>query len=120
WHVVGHDSVSRFLSLFIFVIRRPSRSTVFPYTTLFRSRPARGRVHPHHAPGTAQGRWGGAGHDRAGRLRVGEARRRPRQTPRGRSEEHTSELQSHRQLVYRLLLDKKAQITHTESSIVCD
>src|SRR5258708_13170303 len=70
------------------MIRRPPRSTLFPYTTLFRSRP---------------GRRSG----RAGRLL-----RRRRLGSRGqrlaeRSEEHTSELQSPDHLVCRLLLEKK-------------
>src|SRR5438034_5696691 len=66
------------------MLRRPPRSTLFPYTTLFRSR----RI-----------------------LRAGRAWRR--RAPRGRrfrdarSEEHTSELQSHSDLVCRLLLEKK-------------
>src|SRR6266571_4256016 len=62
------------------MIRRPPRSTLFPYTTLFRSR--RGR------PG-------------------GRDRPRSRACRRTRSEEHTSELQSHVNLVCRLLLEKK-------------
>src|SRR5260370_4384593 len=68
------------------MIRRPPRSTLFPYTTLFRSAgPAHRPPHqPHHLQ--AAGRDG----------------RRP-----GRSEEHTSELQSHLNLVCRLLLEKK-------------
>src|SRR5258706_11080552 len=74
------------------MIRRPPRSTLFPYTTLFRSR------------------WRGS---RAGRRRRG--RRRIRGFGRGgrgsrriiRSEEHTSELQSLTNLVCRLLLEKK-------------
>src|SRR5256885_10753954 len=76
------------------MIRRPPRSTLFPYTTLFRS----------HRPG---GRGGTAGHGRAcigpgcGRLGL---HTRP---DRGRSEEHTSELQSPCNLVCRLLLEKK-------------
>src|SRR6267142_3255947 len=65
---------------FFLMIRRPPRSTLFPYTTLFRSR--RGGPPPDH--------------------------RRARQRPvRPRSEEHTSELQSHVNLVCRLLLEKK-------------
>src|SRR5262245_63196611 len=65
------------------MIRRPPRSTLFPYTTLFRSRPP---AHPWPrpaacAPTIPTGRW--------------------------RSEEHTSELQSLRHLVCRLLLEKK-------------
>src|SRR5258708_29562543 len=65
------------------MIRRPPRSTLFPYTTLFRSRPAR--------------RYRGG--RRSGR--TAPARRRER------SEEHTSELQSPDHLVCRLLLEKK-------------
>src|SRR5215204_5982535 len=63
------------------MIRRPPRSTLFPYTTLFRSRT--GPLLPRR-PGPSAGRDG-----------------------RPRSEEHTSELQSHSDLVCRLLLEKK-------------
>src|SRR5260370_34842251 len=91
---------------FFLMIRRPPRSTLFPYTTLFRSRdgraaarraaPAarRGAAHSRRADGAAAGR-------RAlpGRLH--------------RSEEHTSELQSHLNLVCRLLLEKKKKTTAT-------
>src|SRR5260221_5956077 len=80
------------------MIRRPPRSTLFPYTTLFRS-PAgalRGR-----------GREAGVRELRAGRPGDGaRVRRRPR------SEEHTSELQSHSDLVCRLLLEKKKNNTN--------
>src|SRR5258706_1519412 len=73
------------------MIRRPPRSTLFPYTTLFRSdRPLR----PGPSPGT------GRPH------RLEEKPRRP-PTLCGRSEEHTSELQSLTNLVCRLLLEKK-------------
>src|SRR3712207_9395680 len=90
---------------FFLMIRRPPRSTLFPYTTLFRSRRAgavrarssalaaggaRNDFRPHllHAPGTCRaGRTGGDGAPR--------------------SEEHTSELQSRQYLVCRLLLEKK-------------
>src|SRR2546422_6896960 len=82
---------SRDLSLFFFfflMIRRPPRSTLFPYTTLFRSK-ARSSVD-----------W-----------LSGSASRTPRacssQTRASRSEEHTSELQSRLHLVCRLLLEKK-------------
>src|SRR6266480_7155046 len=76
-------SSSCFLPFFFFflMIRRPPRSTLFPYTTLFRSPPARQQ---HEA--------------------IIVHRRLP---SRGRSEEHTSELQSHVNLVCRLLLEKK-------------
>src|SRR3712207_8996730 len=85
------------------MIRRPPRSTLFPYTTLFRSRAGRGR-----ARGRFALRRGGRG-DRAG-ARAGGPRLRPAGgTGRGarRSEEHTSELQSRQYLVCRLLLEKK-------------
>src|SRR6266496_5619344 len=83
-------SILRLFSSFLFfflMIRRPPRSTLFPYTTLFRSRrPGRGAV--------------------------------PAPMPRGggpaRSEEHTSELQSRRDLVCRLLLEKKNKKENTE------
>src|SRR6266700_7174751 len=76
-----------FLFVFFFLmIRRPPRSTLFPYTTLFRSPP----------PGCA---W-----------RPGAAIRAPRPARR-RSEEHTSELQSRENLVCRLLLEKKKNHT---------
>src|SRR2546422_4494785 len=91
------------------MIRRPPRSTLFPYTTLFRSRGgARGARRPRHLP---------PGGDAVGAaLREGSARRqreqrdRDAQRARGgatRSEEHTSELQSRLHLVCRLLLEKK-------------
>src|SRR5258707_9733180 len=70
------------------MIRRPPRSTLFPYTTLFRS-PGRRR------PGA------GESADRAEPARLGD------ESPAGRSEEHTSELQSRQYLVCRLLLEKK-------------
>src|SRR5437870_11013946 len=75
------------------MIRRPPRSTLFPYTTLFRS-PAPSAA----APGR-----------RCPRRR--RARAAPGRSPRaGRSEEHTSELQSRGHLVCRLLLEKKKNI----------
>src|SRR6266699_7196911 len=78
---------------FFLMIRRPPRSTLFPYTTLFRSMAGR------HRHG---GRGLGMPGDRAGHRpgRAGAAHR---------SEEHTSELQSRPHLVCRLLLEKKKQ-----------
>src|SRR3712207_7475387 len=79
------------------MIRRPPRSTLFPYTTLFRS----GR--PRHADR--------GDHDelQPGRAAAHEPAHRPRHPGRRllRSEEHTSELQSRQYLVCRLLLEKK-------------
>src|SRR2546422_8045979 len=79
------------------MIRRPPRSTLFPYTTLFRSRGAPcADARPVAAP------------DRPARgTRGATAPHRAAQRPPGRSEEHTSELQSRLHLVCRLLLEKK-------------
>src|SRR5256885_3153586 len=75
------------------MIRRPPRSTLFPYTTLFRSAPS--------APRLCRPR-----------------RSAPPGTPRSRSEEHTSELQSPCNLVCRLLLEKKKNlIAHLTSQV---
>src|SRR5260221_6142524 len=86
------------------MIRRPPRSTLFPYTTLFRSHLLEGGVARLH----------GGLDGRGGRVELGDEIRRQlvmdehlRVQPRGRSEEHTSELQSHSDLVCRLLLEKK-------------
>src|SRR5256886_10571338 len=97
------------------MIRRPPRSTLFPYTTLFRSRVHEVRVHggehrqsilhEHHeldAEDTAHADV--LVHLTAGALDAGESR------DVARSEEHTSELQSQSNLVCRLLLEKKKQI----------
>src|SRR5260370_34433907 len=74
-------------SFFFLMIRRPPRSTLFPYTTLFRSRAA---IAPHDVPRADLD---------AAPIQIPDHRRR--------SEEHTSELQSHLNLVCRLLLEKK-------------
>src|SRR2546425_8162933 len=88
------------------MIRRPPRSTLFPYTTLFRSRleVVRG---PHRPFGPAN--W-----VPPARIRVcGVAADRSTLPPKSRSEEHTSELQSLAYLVCRLLLEKKKNTTST-------
>src|SRR5688572_31817455 len=85
------------------MIRRPPRSTLFPYTTLFRSRAGRclpPRRHRHPPPDRSPGR--------SAERPDPQAARRPRVT---RSEEHTSELQSQSNLVCRLLLEKKKKQT---------
>src|SRR5690349_22071890 len=81
------------------MIRRPPRSTLFPYTTLFRSRLPQASGRPGLVPGHRP-------HCR-GALQAGVV------GP-GRSEEHTSELQSRRDLVCRLLLEKKKIIRSEE------
>src|SRR5260370_25664143 len=78
------------------MIRRPPRSTLFPYTTLFRSRPA-------WEPLLYARWWPVARRPPATRKASGFSRR---------SEEHTSELQSHLNLVCRLLLEKKKKKNH--------
>src|SRR5690349_23511481 len=89
------------------MIRRPPRSTLFPYTTLFRScssssRPAASTCH-------------GSSHARSA---TNSAAICSRSTP--RSEEHTSELQSRRDLVCRLLLEKKKKNDDLHDNTVSD
>src|SRR5258705_2899588 len=89
------------------MIRRPPRSTLFPYTTLFRSLVR--LFHPRRDAWSEHFRWEQA--RMAGRTAVGRVTievLRPSVAAR-RSEEHTSELQSLRHLVCRLLLDKHKQ-----------
>src|SRR3712207_8579869 len=102
------------------MIRRPPRSTLFPYTTLFRSitldlvrgeRRVDGEQQRRHPGGDRRGERGAAGRGVAP-ARVGGVDRGP-----GRSEEHTSELQSRQYLVCRLLLEKKKKTTSTSKLI---
>src|SRR5437588_2127917 len=88
-------------TLFFLMIRRPPRSTLFPYTTLFRS----GVVGPIDAGGLTR-----CGHPGVDAARVA------RCDADARSEEHTSELQSHSDLVCRLLLEKKKKPTRKVTS----
>src|SRR3989449_7032609 len=92
------------------MIRRPPRSTLFPYTTLFRSRVLRGTGR--HADAQTAARTARAIFTRLGA--EGELRNLARQS--WRSEEHTSELQSRLHLVCRLLLEKKKRNTRTSAS----
>src|SRR2546422_8306590 len=85
------------------MIRRPPRSTLFPYTTLFRSPPYSRRAHGRTRAGLCKG---------ADKVLIRNSKRRSRGWCEGfelinRSEEHTSELQSRLHLVCRLLLEKK-------------
>src|SRR5687768_18235867 len=109
-NVLIHDKTQL---LFFLMIRRPPRSTLFPYTTLFRSlREMRKLDEPARKVVIAGG--GNIGLDLARTLEG------------TRSEEHTSELQSRLHLVCRLLLEKKKQqkviirITHTPRSLAHD
>src|SRR3712207_7809098 len=101
------------------MIRRPPRSTLFPYTTLFRSPPEAVVV------AAGPGWWGPAAVRRMsaspGRSRAGPGADRPSRVARqARSEEHTSELQSRQYLVCRLLLEKKkeyiSQVCHVDQA----
>src|SRR5215204_7743998 len=87
-----------FFFFFFLMIRRPPRSTLFPYTTLFRSRSPSGRAPRTPAPLPTP---------------ASPAAGRARTRAHARSEEHTSELQSHSDLVCRLLLEKKKKNTLT-------
>src|SRR2546425_6672920 len=87
------------------MIRRPPRSTLFPYTTLFRSRPSPAR---RARPGPVLRLEAPAG---LGALPAAPSRPLPVRV--GRSEEHTSELQSLAYLVCRLLLEKKKKYIYT-------
>src|SRR5260370_10647849 len=92
-----------FLLFFFLMIRRPPRSTLFPYTTLFRSKMTRSTSHETKIDvPPAKGvklKTDGVGLWVTDELAV--------TAQRNRSEEHTSELQSHLNLVCRLLLEKK-------------
>src|SRR5260221_2452023 len=100
------------LSFFFFLmIRRPPRSTLFPYTTLFRSAAQRSTERVNEAGGVHRDK----NVDRVA-ARAGSSRRQEKKSTRKirRSEEHTSELQSHSDLVCRLLLEKKKKnVSHS-------
>src|SRR3712207_7275774 len=91
------------------MIRRPPRSTLFPYTTLFRS--GHGSTSERHADHRGD-EWGGSrgqpARERAGDGRLG------RLMAAGDRKKHTSELQSRQYLVCRLLLEKKKKAIETE------
>src|SRR5260221_1908999 len=103
-----------FIHFFFLMIRRPPRSTLFPYTTLFRSRFHVQRDLLARMPNLLLVSTNGAGFDtvnvkdctHAGAVGGNEER----------SEEHTSELQSHSDLVCRLLLEKKKKSTQNIST----
>src|SRR3712207_8329345 len=87
------------------MIRRPPRSTLFPYTTLFRSASL---AHVAYVGGQAVGEVYHGANSQSGSDASGfEPRFRPQAPADVRSEEHTSELQSRQYLVCRLLLEKK-------------
>src|SRR2546429_6136778 len=94
------------------MIRRPPRSTLFPYTTLFRSHLFR------RIPRSVQDRWGKRAIRPRGRRGSTLGVNPFALPPRVRSEEHTSELQSRLHLVCRLLLEKKKNVyRYTRASL---
>src|SRR5256885_9956112 len=97
---------------FFLMIRRPPRSTLFPYTTLFRSGGAvqRAQARGCQACGAARGTPPLALRSLRRRLRLRPRRRCAGLAACGRSEEHTSELQSPCNLVCRLLLEKNKRV----------
>src|SRR3712207_7892958 len=106
--------MSRTVCYFFFLmIRRPPRSTLFPYTTLFRSDLVRIRdTGPHGVPISY---WLPRDHT-ARELRVARSLPRSMRWLERRSEEHTSELQSRQYLVCRLLLEKKKNNSNPSTS----
>src|SRR2546425_9517125 len=96
------------------MIRRPPRSTLFPYTTLFRSSPPQGR----RLTRRRRRRKSSSGTVRP-RCSAGSSKRL-RPTPHKRSEEHTSELQSLAYLVCRLLLEKKKKKKNNKQHIISE
>src|SRR5258707_11966316 len=98
--LVHHQTLNQCFVFFFLMIRRPPRSTLFPYTTLFRSRKSSTACPP------SQVSRGGRG---------------PLYSKVTRSEEHTSELQSRQYLVCRLLLEKKNNYSRSKKSTsFCD
>src|SRR5258706_13654069 len=102
-HQCNHTtSTFSYFFFFFLMIRRPPRSTLFPYTTLFRSQVIR----VPRMPAMGETLLG------AGSLKLVPGGKGANQ----RSEEHTSELQSLTKLVFRLLLEKKKKKYHREST----
>src|SRR3712207_8653961 len=103
--------MEQLISVIVLMIRRPPRSTLFPYTTLFRAE------HPQWIPTDWQARLDPrAGPDQGRLYRVFPVGVKPRPLPRldkldARSEEHTSELQSRPYLVCRLPFEKKTDLS---------
>src|SRR2546430_4316454 len=93
------------------MIRRPPRSTLFPYTTLFRSHLST------KTPGSVA--ESSCGDGQAGYRGIAQWQRACSELGQRRSEEHTSELQSQSNLVCRLLLEKKKK-THNETKTSTD
>src|SRR3712207_7890319 len=94
------------------MIRRPPRSTLFPYTTLFRS--LNGPQYGRKWTATKRSALAKPSEAAAGAAHRCRRRTSTRTAAASRSEEHTSELQSRQYLVCRLLLEKKKILNHTQ------
>src|SRR3712207_7524932 len=103
------------VSFFFLMIRRPPRSTLFPYTTLFRSSTASVRTRMFRFMVTSCLCL--IDRRRGGKSKLGQGLRSRSQRVNMRSEEHTSELQSRQYLVCRLLLEKKNNQIKTSSLV---
>src|SRR5437773_2962235 len=112
-----HAACVRLVHFFLFHPRHPPNSTLFPYTTLFRS-DRRATTADRDRPGReSRRRRRNVPDSTACRLSDSDPPARRRQNRSGRSEEHTSELQSHHDLVCRLLLEKKKKIRIYDVSV---
>src|SRR3712207_7517094 len=102
------------------MIRRPPRSTLFPYTTLFRSETIRSLHEQLKADPAVLGWWMYLFVHAEDEVLVGQGgyKGRPDEAGRVRSEEHTSELQSRQYLVCRLLLEKKKKIHQSHDDTI--
>src|SRR5258707_8872721 len=99
------------------MIRRPPRSTLFPYTTLFRSVPSM-RAEARRSQREKSEQVSRADRPPEKRSSAASARSTPPPVDRARSEEHTSELQSRQYLVCRLLLQKTTTILPQNKSLI--
>src|SRR5260370_27838054 len=99
------------------MIRRPPRSTLFPYTTLFRSGGQQSKNDFRHHSNCGDSHEDLMQGRRIQLQRLGEGNRRPCIRS-SRSEEHTSELQSHLNLVCRLLLEKKKTKINSQNTLI--
>src|SRR2546430_4280968 len=104
---LGQGTLTLLISFFFLMMRRPPRSTLFPSTTLFRS------VMSWAVPRKPTSRPAPSSSARPSQLSQ-------RTSPSGRSEEHTSELQSQSNLVCRLLLEKKTAPAHLTINLTFD
>src|SRR5690606_40040114 len=115
--VPPRSGLSRRLTFVFSIIPRPPRSTLFPYTTLFRSTGPLAPLYERRRTNRRRAASGRQAEQTAALCRAGERHAQHVDRARGhrRSEEHTSELQSRENLVCRLLLEKKKKNKQTET-----